>query len=312
MRHRLPQRSNARLKVAISLVSAVSITGLAAYGSWQKGSAEAGPPATDAPQTVAVATSLPPLPGAAAIPSAVPGNDVLSASFDELAQQVGAEIGLAYAPLDHPEQAISLGSWSRGPAWSTIKVPLALALLQDGASVTSAVRSAITASDNSAAESIWEQLGGGAVAADKVQAVLAEAGDPLTEVPSERRRSGFSVFGQTDWSVADQARFLARIACDPDAAPVTDLMGEIVSGQRWGLGTIDGTYFKGGWGPGTDGLYLVRQFGVVPTETGRVAVAIAAVADSGGFSDGTAVLDRLAGWLQDHLDEVGGGHCPSG
>ena len=312
VRHRLPQRSNPRLKVVISLVSAVSITGLAAYGAWQKGSAEAGSPATNVPPTVVVATPLPPLPGSAAIPSVPPGNDVLLASFDELAQQVGAEIGLAYAPLDHPEQAISLGSWSHGPAWSTIKVPLALALLRDGGNVTSAVRSAITASDNSAAESIWEQLGGGAVAARKVQDVLAEAGDPLTEVPSERRRSGFSVFGQTDWSVADQARFLARVACDPDAAPVTGLMGEIVPGQQWGLGAIDDAYFKGGWGPGTDGLYLVRQFGVVPTGKGRVAVAIAAVAASGGFGDGAAVLDRLTGWLQDHLYEVGGGRCPSG
>ena len=312
MSHRRPQRPNARLKVAICLVSAVSIAGLAAYGSWQKGFAEADSSATNAPEAVAAATSPAPRLGSEAVPSAPPSNDVLSASFDELAQQVSADIGLAYAPLDHPELANSLGSWSSGPAWSTSKVPLALALLRDGGSVTSIMRSAVTASDNAAAESMWEQLGGGAVAARKVQAVLAEAGDPLTVVPSERRRSGFSVFGQTDWSVADQARFLAHVACDPAAAPVTDLMGEIVPGQQWGIGAIDGAYFKGGWGPGTDGLYLVRQLGVVPTRTGQVAVAIAAVADSGGFGDGTAVLGRLAGWLQDHLDELGGGRCPSG
>lgn len=296
--------------MTVCLASALVVAVVAAYSWWQKGLAEADPQATAAPGTVVVATSLPL--GSSAVPLVPVGNHALSASFNEFAQRIGAEIGLAYAPLDHPENVNFLGSWSSGPAWSTIKVPLALALLRERGIVSSAMRSAITASDNAAAESIWEELGGGSVAANKVQTVLTDAGDPLTVVPSERRRSGFSVFGQTDWSVGDQARFLARVACDPDAASVTHLMGEIVSGQQWGLGAIEDAYFKGGWGPGTDGLYLVRQFGVVPTRTGHVAVAIAAVADSGGFGDGTAVLDRLAGWLQDHLDEVGGGRCPSG
>lgn len=207
----------------------------------------------------------------------------------------------------------SFGPWSHGPAWSTSKVPLALALLQqNGGDTTASMRSAITASDNDAAESMWDAIGGGAEAAAKVQSVLAANGNPNTEVPSERRRAGFSIFGQTDWSLADQARFLAHVGCEPSSVPVTNLMGQIVSGQQWGLGAIEGAYFKGGWGPGTDGLYLVRQLGVVPTKTGQVAVAIAAVADSGSFGDGTSVLNRIATWLQDHLDEINGGHCPAG
>ncbi|CAM3915970.1 hypothetical protein H7J08_23075 [Mycobacterium frederiksbergense] len=257
---------------------------------------------------------MPPPPAASppAIPLSPPVEPSLASSFDEFAATLGADVGLAFAPLDQPDQVTFVGSWSHGPAWSTIKVPLALAVLQEnGAVVTSAIQSAITVSDNGAAQSMWEELGGGVTAASKVQNVLDTAGDPGTIVPSELRRAGFSIFGQTDWALTDQARFLARTVCDPAAAPVIDLMGQISSGQQWGLGTIGGTRFKGGWGPGTDGLYLVRQFGVVPTPTGQIAVAVAAVPNSGGFGDGTAVLGSISSWLRTHLPEVGGGNCAS-
>ncbi|WP_328354323.1 class A beta-lactamase-related serine hydrolase [Mycobacterium sp. NBC_00419] len=250
-------------------------------------------------------------------PSAVPSQSSdavdLSAAFAELSTGLSADIGLAYAPVGAEGRVTTLGTWSSGPAWSTIKVPLALALLrQDGTqSVSGAMRSAITASDNGAAQSMWDELGAHQGAADKVQSILAEAGDPTPLVPSEVTRPGFSAFGQTLWPLSDQVRFLARAACDPRDAPVLDLMGEVVSGQRWGLGTIDGSRFKGGWGPGTDGLYLVRQYGIVDTPEGHTVVALAAVPDSGGFGDGTAVLNRMAAWLQEHLGEIGGGRCGS-
>ena len=238
----------------------------------------------------------------------------LSAAFAELSTGLSADIGLAYAPVGAGGRVTTLGTWSSGPAWSTIKVPLALALLrQSGAqSLSGEMRSAITASDNGAAQSMWDELGAHQSAADKVQSILAEAGEPAPLVPSEVTRPGFSAFGQTRWPLSDQVRFLASAACDPRDAPVLELMGEVVPGQRWGLGTIDGSRFKGGWGPGTDGLYLVRQFGILGSPRGQVVVALAAVPDSGGFGDGTAVLNRMAAWLQEHLDEIGGGQCGSG
>jgi hypothetical protein len=310
---RLPREPNARLKVAICIASVVVVGAVAVYGLWQRPWAGVDPPVAAEPATVAVATPLPVAPNSSAVPQLALDNDALAASFDDFGSELGAEIGLAYASLAQPENVTLLGSWSGGAGWSTIKVPLALALLREtGGTVSPAMRSAITASDNAAAQSIWEKLGGGSVAAGKVQDVLAATGDPITVVPNELRRPGFSVFGQTEWSLVDQVRFLANVTCDAGAAPVTDLMGEIVSGQRWGLGTIDGALFKGGWGPEPDGLYLVRQYGVVPTKTGRVAVAIGAIVDSGGFSDGTEVLNRVARWLQAHLDGVGGGDCPPG
>lgn len=306
-RHRGSRKSESRATVVGFAAVAVAIALAAAYGIWVKSSADADTPGVSAsPTSIVVTPDSSPLPVPLDVPLAPPVDDPLPASFDHLSGEVAAQIGVAYAPVGQPDQVLALGAWPSGPAWSTSKVPLALALLRETGEVTPSMRSAITASDNSSAEAMWDQLGGGSAAASKMMEVLAAAGNPQTEVPSERRRSGFSIFGQTDWSLADQARFLAREACDPQAAPVTDLMGQVVSGQRWGLGGIDGAQFKGGWGPGTDGLYLVRQFGVIPTATGRAAVAIAGVADSGGFGDGTAALDRVAAWVKDNVD-VGGG-----
>ena len=75
---------------------------------------------------------------------------------------------------------MTAGEWSTGTAWSTIKVPLAIAGLRetDPPEVTEAMRAAITQSDNDAAESIWASLGDPATAATKSRAVLAEAGAP--------------------------------------------------------------------------------------------------------------------------------------
>jgi hypothetical protein len=252
--------------------------------------------------------ALAPSPPPAAPP---PTSPTLTASFGELQDSVGAEVGIAFAPLDRPEAVQVLGSWTSGPAWSTIKVPLSIALLrQDGTgSATVDMQAAITASDNAAAQAIWEQLGAHQTAADKVDEVLAQAGDLTTQVQPEVTRSGFSAFGQTEWSLSDQVRFLAHAACDADDAPVLDLMGDISSGQRWGLGTLDGARFKGGWGPGTDGLYLLRQLGVVTGDEGDTVVAVAAVAGSGGFGDGTAVLTQMASWVGEHLGDMHGGRC---
>ena len=161
---------------------------------------------------------------------------------------------------------------------------------------------------NDAAESIWEGLGDPVTAAKKVEAVLEEAGAP-TAVESQKVRPEFTAFGQTTWSLNDQATFLSSAACDPQNQPVMDLMGQIAPDQLWGLGQIPGTEFKGGWGPSPDGNYLVRQFGVIPVNDGLAVVAVAAEPNSGAFEDGTAELSRIAAWLQAHTDLLPVGHC---
>lgn len=167
--------------------------------------------------------------------------------------------------------------------------------------------SAITVSDNQAAESLWAALGGGDAAASAVGAVLAEGGDTVSQVPSVHTRAGYSIFGQTRWSLADQARFASNLPCLGGAGRVVDLMGQIAPEQQWGLGRIPGARFKGGWGPGETGGYLVRQFGLVPGDGGDMAVALAVEAPT--FEAGTAALSSMADALAPSLASLPGGGC---
>ncbi|WP_343599111.1 hypothetical protein [Mycobacterium sp.] len=200
----------------------------------------------------------------------------------------------------------SFGSWSSGVAWSTIKVPLAIAALRaDRSRARDLVVRAITRSDNAAAELLWSQLGLPAQAAQHVQAVLHEGGAMATQVESRRLRTGFTAFGQTRWSIVEQARFAAHLPCLPGADTVIDLMDDLADEQRWGLAAC-GAPAKGGWGPGeVAGHYLVRQFGLMPARFGGVGVALAAEADDGTFASGVAALNRMAHWLADQLPTKG-------
>lgn len=235
----------------------------------------------------------------------------LMKSFADLSATLDGSFGVALAAVGTTQIATQYGDWSSGPAWSTMKVPLAIAALraQDKPTANGPMTAAITESDNSAADTLWKGLGSPDEAADKIDAVLRETGDP-TAVQSRKVRPEFSAFGQTDWSLANQARFVATATCDVRNAPVFDLMGRIGNDQRWGVGTIADSRFKGGWGPSEAGAYLVRQVGILHTDRGDVAVAIAAQPSSGSFADGTADLTRLAAWLQSHIAELPTGACP--
>jgi hypothetical protein len=225
----------------------------------------------------------------------------LDASFDELSAGVPATIGIAIAPPGRAE-VYSLGRWSAGVAWSTIKVPLAIAALRSGRSgAKDLVIKAITESDNPASEELWSQLGDPADAAQQVQAIIKEAGDTATVVESRRLRRGFTAFGQTQWTLGRQAQFAANLPGIPEAATVIDLMHHLVPDQRWGL-AAKGVAVKGGWGPGLSNDYLVRQFGLLPMEAGHLGVALAAEAQV--FETGVDVLNQMTEWLVSHLAEL--------
>ncbi|MEO6794886.1 MAG: hypothetical protein ABI253_03050 [Mycobacterium sp.] len=220
-----------------------------------------------------------------------------------------ATIGIAYAPVGQ-NRVGTLGTWSNGVAWSTIKVPLAIAAIRTNRpNAQNLAAKAITASDNDAAEQLWSELGEPAQAAQQVQAVLREGGDTGTAVESRRLRPDFSAFGQTRWPLARQAQFAAQLPCMASAAPVVSLMNNTVADQRWGLATI-GAPTKGGWGPGPAGGYLVRQFGVVGTPNGgQLAVALAAEPNDGRFESGVAALNQMTQWLSANAGALPGGRC---
>ncbi|MGX9789736.1 hypothetical protein [Mycobacterium sp. MMS18-G62] len=266
-----------------------------------------------APQTTRFSATLPNSPGAQTpVAAPAPKSDArtLESDFAELQAAMPATIGIALAPVGAPQPPVLLGEWSGGPAWSTMKVPLAIAALraEDPPQVTTHMKAAITQSDNAAADVLWRSLGDPEAAAGKVDAVLQEAGDP-TKVQYQRIRPQFSAFGQTDWSLADQTRFLAAAACDNRNEPIINLMGEIAGDEQWGLGIIADTRYKGGWGPSETGAYLVRQLGLLPIDSGQAVVAMAVQPHSGQFSDGTAELTQIAEWLRDHAATLPAGRC---
>jgi hypothetical protein len=237
-------------------------------------------------------------------------------SFAALSEHLGGSIGLAYAPLGLGQPAKSFGDLREGVGWSTMKVPLAIATLIQAKAHPSQdtlrlMRLAITESDNNAAMALWSELGSATEAAAQTQAVLREGGDTTTVVPPEPLRPGYTPFGQSNWSLAAQATFAASLPCMADTGLVLDLMGQVTPSQRWGMGVLNTTTaFKGGWGPGTDGAYLVRQMAVVRLADGsRIGLALAALSADGRFDTGVTDLNALARWVAANIHTGGTNQC---
>jgi hypothetical protein len=238
---------------------------------------------------------------------ALPGT--LAANFRDLLPALNGRAGIAIMAVGG-DRPVVLGNWTDGPAWSTMKVPLSLAVLRgNGNTATYQMSAAITESDNTAADGLWQQLGTPDVAAQAVQAVLRAGGDIITRVPAAKPRPEYSAFGQADWALIDQVRFASRLPCLPNSDTVTDLMGRVVRGQQWGLGHLDNARYKGGWGPDPSGNYLVRQFGLVGTDAGQVAIALAAQANSGSYDEGIQMLNKMSALIAEHLGELPTGGC---
>jgi hypothetical protein len=269
--------------IAVTLVVMAAIVALSAVLTYRRAP---GPPASMRPPTT------------------------LAAEFTQLENNLHAKMGIALEAIGNGQAPMTWGDWQEGPAWSTIKVPLVIAAYRQAnpPQVTDLMRAAITESDNAAAESLWAQLGDPTTAAQRVQQVLQENGDP-TVVESRKLRPEFTAFGQTIWSLVDQIRFTIGAFCNGANDPIFNLMGQVEPNQTWGIGGIPGAEFKGGWGPSPSGKYLVRQIGVHTTPAGKMAVAIAAEPVSGSFDDGTHDLGEVAKWLIDHFGALPAGRC---
>ncbi len=245
-------------------------------------------------------------------------NPRASGSFALLEAELDGEIG-AVIGAPGAGRVESLGSLTSGSAWSTSKVPIALRLLEDvggpaGLSATQAeeMRRALTLSDNEAAAALFTDLerkhGGIAGASIAVGEVLREAGDTATQI-STQGRDGFSSYGQTDWSLLNQERFMSALAAgcissQPSREYVLGLMGE-VSSDSWGLGSAGlPARWKGGWGPGLDGRYLARQMGVLYVGNREAIVTLAAIPTDGQFESAEAMATRIAEWLAKRAPQV--------
>ncbi len=218
----------------------------------------------------------------------------------------------AVAIITDDETVSVAGDLSEMTAWSTIKVPIALRVIEDaggpdGLSSTQAslIEQAITASDNEAAAELFAGIaakhGGDVGGAQAVTAIMRRAGEDQPDVSTEGRAT-FSSYGQTQWPVRKQAEFMAALANGRVGSPeaqqhVLDLMGRITS-DAWGVGGVDiQAQWKSGWGPEPDGGYLLRQMGIVELEDGPVAVAVAAAPADGTFESGQALMTEIAARL---------------
>ncbi|MBC2590734.1 hypothetical protein [Rhodococcus aetherivorans] len=201
------------------------------------------PPGNDEPDVIVIETITESIGPAPAVPPAATGPGVGIGvgggleEFDSFARQLPAQVGLAIVPVGGG-QVLTGGTVMTDVAWSTIKVPLAIAALTADPAQAGNVAAAITASDNDAAQAMWDDLGSGTAAATAVQQVLAEFGDPGTAVQPQVTRPGFTAFGQTIWPLTAQAQFAASLPCRDAADEVLTLMGQVSPGQSWGLGAL--------------------------------------------------------------------------
>ena len=292
-------RSAHAVAVAAVAVSACVLTGCTSVApdldatTRARGSGQAGAPG-------AAASSGEPAPTTA---------QQLAPAFSELTARTGSELVLAWAPVGRPEAVQVLGSASTFDAWSTIKVPIALAAVQkrEGAlpaSAKSDMVSMLTHSDNNSASRMFAGLKQFGEPAAVVEGVLASAGDTPTKVDRSR-------FGLTEWRPSDAARFASMLPCSRYADEVLETMKGVVADQRWGLGAVEGSRFKGGWGRSSDG-YLVRQVGVVLDGSGAgVGVSLLTQPKAGTHAAGTATLSEAATWLQQQLTPADSGTCPA-
>lgn len=255
------------------------------------------PPYVPRPTATPVVTSSP--------NPTTPAPNPLPQSFERLAEE---RLSIAVTAVGSDADPLVLGDVGTPVAWSTAKVPVAIAVERTDVAypLRSVMERAITRSDNAAAEQLWSALGTPAEAALSTDGVLRDFGDSATQTNATRQLAAYSAFGQTPWALGDQARFAASLPCRFEAAPVYAAMGAITAEQRWGLGRIPGAHFKGGWGPSQD-RYLVRQLGVLPAEDGEVAVAMAVEAAT--FEEGAAALSRAAQWLEYQGDDLPAGRC---
>lgn len=241
-----------------------------------------------------------------------------SADLDALGDQLGAEVGGTIGPPG--ALPLTAGSLQSGPAWSTIKVPIALEVIDEAggaaglsSSQRSEITAALTASDNEAAAALFDDLisrnGSVAAASDAVTGVLRDAGDPETVVSTEGR-DGFSSYGQTEWSLSAQHQFMSSLlggclSTSDARSLVLDQMRSVTS-DTWGIGSVGlPALWKGGWGPGLDGRYLARQMGAAEIDGKEYAITLAVIPDSGDFGSAQSDATAVAKWLIDHAPDGG-------
>lgn len=206
-------------------------------------------------------------------------------------EETGTQAGISL--FDGTTQT-SAGSVGTLPAWSTIKIPIAVAAQEycsyDEATLAQLTSASIEYSDNDAASSLWTCLGHESEASQIVGEEIAKGGMSVQVEP---------YFGTTVWPVPAQARYAHYLASLPEDHPVIEEMHKINPEHSYGLGRIPDMPFKGGWSDADDGSWHSRQMGFATIGETTYGIAIAARSVDGSEEDCQATLDKLAQYIVD-------------
>lgn len=284
----------------------VWIVSAAVTGVLLAGCADRGPGAAQSPGRTASGSASTPTRSTTPSPTAS-ATTVDAAELTSLTQQVATPLQIVVSGTGTDQ--ISAGRISTPTAWSTLKVPIAIAALSRGTADIDDVKEAITISDNDAAIRLWNSLGSGEGAADTVQSVLSAHGDADTTVLPDAKVDPDEPFGMTRWQADDQARFTDWLACatDPSARTVRSYMGQIDSSQQFGLAGIHPSMVKAGWGDEDSGQYTVRQMAVLPHDDGYSVVTFIAQGDSEASVDRT--VQEVGKWISARSSQLPLRHC---
>lgn len=202
--------------------------------------------------------------------------------------------GVAVADSTGATQA---GLRGEEPTWSTVKVPIAIAALRDGASPY-LVDLAIKESDNDAAYALWSH----------VRWNEGDAGKAVKKLLAEYDSSGElqEPFGYSTWLLKDQAVFGSHLPCMPEAGQVYEAMDQIVAWQDNGLDKLPNTRAKGGWGLSeVDNNYTHRQIGVRDTGNGgSLGLAIEVTMPGASAEKAIPALNVLAAGVDSVVTEA--------
>lgn len=251
------------------------------------------PLASCAEDTAAPVTPPPAAPAAPEPEFTLDGMDDAMAAIEA---ETGTQVGIALFDGSSDTTAGSVGIL---PAWSTIKIPIALAAQEHCAygeeTVAELTSAAIEYSDNDAASALWSCLGPDAEASRIVGEEISQGGMSVQVGP---------YFGTTSWPVPAQAHYAHHLASVPADNPVISEMHKIDPEQSYGLGRIADMPFKGGWSDAPDGSFHSRQLGFFTDGGTTYGVAIAARSVEGSEADCQAALDAIAAYLLDAAPDL--------
>lgn len=157
----------------------------------------------------------------------------------------------AFAPLEQPDLVVVEGQVPQSRAWSTSKVVIVAAYLAGvvkgdptrlSSSQAALIARTLGESDVRALMTLRAAIPGGYQAG--MTTILRSVGDTTTIVPPVKE-------GTMPWDIRDQLRFMlalgrGRLVSPAASAYILDHMRPVTS-QRWGLGRVGATAYKGGW-----------------------------------------------------------------